>query len=153
MAHKITRIILGEEVTVFWNHRILSRTEAEETNLYIVEVYYDADGATIGWTEGHEVYGTSVDELHQTLTWMLESLNKPILDESVLLAEAEVARQQGDLELFPSEHLTIDEVLDSLGLDRSDLGDIVEHSEEPLQEESDHILGGVTHSPRPRLTT
>lgn len=123
MAHKITGIILEKEVTVFWNHRIISRTEGEETNLYVVEVYYDTDGATIGWTEGHEVYGASLDELRQTLTWMLESLEKPILDESLLLAEAETAREQGDSEIFPSEYLTMEEILDSLGLDRSDLGD------------------------------
>lgn len=124
MANKVTKVILGEEVTVFWNHRVMARNEGEETNLYITEVYYDSDGSTIGWTKGKEVYGEDIDELRQTLTWMLEALDKPILDESVLLAEAETARENGDEDIFPSERLSLDEVLDSLGLDRSDLGDV-----------------------------
>jgi hypothetical protein len=121
MAHKITKFILENEVTVFWNYRVMARKEGEETNLYISEVYYDSNGSTIGWTEGKEVYGESIDELNQTLTWMLESLDKPILDEAVLLAEAKTARENGDEDIFPSERLSLDEVLDSLGLERKDV--------------------------------
>lgn len=137
MAHHIPRVILGEVVNIFWNHRVMQRidgggTNFEETNFYIAEVYYDADGNTIGWTEEKSVYGESVDEVRQTLTWMLESLDKPILIEAELLAQADAAREAGDRDLFPGEHLSIDEVLDSLGLDRSDLGDVVDHDEEPI---------------------
>lgn len=132
MAHKITREILGEEVTVYWNHRAMARVEGEETNLYIEEVYYDADGKLIGWTEKGAIYGESVDELRQTLNWMLEALDKPVLDEPVLLAEAEAAKANGEEDIFTSDGLSLDEILDSLGLDRDDLGDVVDHAEEPI---------------------
>lgn len=123
MAQKVTRTILGEEITVYWNYRVMARNEGEETNLYITEVYYNSDGSTIGWTEGKEVYGENIDELRQNLTWMLEALDKPVLDESALLSEAETARENGDEDIFPSERLSLKEVLDSLGLEREDVED------------------------------
>lgn len=148
MAHKITKVILGEEVTVFWNHRVITRVEGEETNLYIEEVFYDADGTTIGWTETKGLYGESVDELRQTLAWMLESLDKPVLDEARLLADAEAAKLKGEQDIFPNDHLSLDEVLDSLGLDRSDLGSVVVHAEEPVPESppvnNNGVVGNVS---------
>ncbi len=126
MLHKITRNILGEEVTVYWNHRVISRlinggTEDETSTLYIVEVYYDSeDHSIIGWTEQESIFGETVDELRQSLHWMLDALDKPVLDEGILLARAEEARATGRDDLF-EERLTMDEVLDSLGLEREDI--------------------------------
>lgn len=127
----IRKTILGTEVIVFWNHRIMSRVDGpgttyEETNLYVVEVYYHDNGNVIGWTEKEEVRGSDLEEIRSTLTWMLEALDKPILSESELLAMAEAARERGDENPFPDilpvdDRLSLDEVLDSLGLDRSDV--------------------------------
>lgn len=121
MAHKITSIILGKEVTVFWNYRVMKRAARDENEFFITEVYYQDDGSVIGWTEGKEAWGEDLDSLRQTLEWMTSALDKPVLDEAVLLAEAEAARENGDEDIFPSERLTLDEVLDSLGLEREDL--------------------------------
>lgn len=133
MAHKKTEETMGEAVTIFWNHRVMKRANEEQT-LFITKVFYDANGETMGWSTGEEVAGENLEEVRQTLLWMLESLDKPVLDESTLLTEAAKARENGDEDVFPSERLSLDEVLDSLGLDRSDLGDIVEHAEEPIEE-------------------
>lgn len=126
MAHKITKNVLGNEVTIYWNNRVMQRidgigTAYEETNLYIVEVYYHTDGTVIGWTEKEDVYGHDLDELRQSLTWMIECLDKPILIEADLISQARVARENGDEDIFPSEGLSIDELLDSLGLEREDI--------------------------------
>jgi len=121
MAHKIVSTILGREVTVLWNYRVMKRISNEEDIFFITEVYYQDDGSVIGWTEGKDAWGENPDELRQALTWMLEALDKPVLDEAVLLAEAETARENGTENLWDSERLTLDEVLDSLGLEREDL--------------------------------
>ncbi len=111
---------------MYWNHRVIKRlinggTDHETTTLYIVEVYYDdVDHHIIGWTEGSEVFGESVDELRQSLHWMLDALDKPVLDEVILLARAEEAKAIGDDNLF-DERLTMDEVLESLGLEHEDV--------------------------------
>lgn len=127
---------------MYWNHRVISRvdgagTDFEETNLYMTEMYYHEDGSVIGWTEGKEVYGNDIAEIRQTLEWMLLALDKPILDEAQLLIEAEEARENGEDDIFPSEHLTLDEVLDSLGLEREDLADVVDHEENAPESPSD----------------
>lgn len=111
---------------MFWNHRVIQRIDDvgspyEETNLYIVEVYYDNDGSVIGWTEKEDVFGHDIEELRTSLTWMIESLDKPILNEAELKKQAEEARENGEEDIFPEERLTMDEVLDSLGLEREDV--------------------------------
>lgn len=80
---------------MYWNHRVLRRTEHGVNELLIVEVYYDdEDNSVLGWTEnavapwGDEEYD-GIEGIRQTLTWMLEALDKPILDEAQLLEESE----------------------------------------------------------------
>lgn len=121
MAHKITSEILGREVIVLWNYRVMSRVKNDETILFVTEVFYQDDGSVIGWTEGKDAWGENLDELRQSLTWMLEALDKPVLDEDLLLAEAEASRENGAEDLWDSERLTLDEVLESLGLEREDI--------------------------------
>lgn len=113
-------------IKIYWNNRVLKRIEGEGTDyeeelLYIVEMYYHEDGSILGWTNGKDVYSEDLDSLRSTLEWMLEALDKPILIETELLAEAEEARENGAEDLFPNERLSIDEVLDSLGLEREDV--------------------------------
>lgn len=65
-------------------------TRYEQFTLYIVEVYYnDEDNSIIGWTEKETVYGETIDEVRQTLHWMLDALDKPLLIESELLAQTD----------------------------------------------------------------
>jgi len=51
-----------------------------ETWYGIHEVFYDEDGKVDGWTEDEEIMGESLEELKQTLEWMLVCLDKPVLD-------------------------------------------------------------------------
>lgn len=87
---------------MFWNHRLMMRTEGEgtlyETEVfYIVEVYYNEDDNTIiGWTQKEEVWGESVDGVRQTLHWMLDALDKPVLIEADLLEQAKAIKAMGE---------------------------------------------------------
>lgn len=121
MMHKITSTVLGEEVTVLWNYRVMKRIKNDETIFFVTEVYYQDNGSVIGWTEGKDAWGENLEELRNSLTWMLEALDKPVLDEDALLEEAEASRENGAEDLWDSERLTIDEVLESLGLEREDV--------------------------------
>lgn len=121
MMHKITSTVLGREVTVIWNYRVMKRIKNDETIFFVTEVYYQDNGSVIGWTEGKDAWGENLEELRNSLTWMLEALDKPVLDEDALLEEAEASRENGAEDLWDSERLTIDEVLESLGLEREDV--------------------------------
>lgn len=112
---------------MYWNHRVMRRTEGGTKHLYIVEVYYEdfrdeGPPSILGWTEKEEVWGDEeydgIEGLRKTLTWMLECLDKPILDEAELLAMAE---EREPLTEEDYETYTLDEVLDSLGLDREEI--------------------------------
>ena len=129
---KITRNVLGEEVTVYWNYRVMERvdnagTDYEETNFYIVEMYYDEEDKLIGWSTKETVYGESVDSLRDVLSWMMLALDKETLNEEELLAKAAEARETGESDIFstetyePGERLSMAEVLDSLGLEQEDV--------------------------------
>lgn len=80
---------------MFWNHRVIERKIGEITELYVVEVYYqepDNDGeypTIIGWTQEETVYGEDIEQIRNTLNWMIEALEKPVLKEEQLLREAE----------------------------------------------------------------
>lgn len=111
---------------MYWNHRVMQRvdgagTKFEETNYYIVEVYYNEDGSILGWSEKEDVMSDSVEGIRQTLTWMQESLLKPILIEAELLAKAEKDRADGKDTPIPEARVSLDEVLNSIGLERKDL--------------------------------
>lgn len=103
---------------MIWNHRVLRRLQDGEVSLNIVEVYYDETSGDIeGWTTSETVYGETVEELRQTLHWMLDATEKEILD------EAELEATRGDEPVFSrgSERLTMEEVLESLGLEVQDV--------------------------------
>ena len=60
-----------------WNHKYLH----EPMELFdICEVYYDENGDIDYMTEGL-ITEESIDDLRKTFQWMLESLDKPVIDE------------------------------------------------------------------------
>ena len=76
--------------------KIVGNEPWQEEQLYIVEVYYNtSDGSIIGWTEQETAFGADIDELKQTLEWMTQACDKPVLDEAELLAESERLREEG----------------------------------------------------------
>lgn len=91
---------------MYWNHRVMrciegAGTSYEDSVLYIREIFYnEEDNSIIGWTEkefvySSEKYDNGIEGLRQTLHWMLDALDKPILDEADLLAQAERIREMG----------------------------------------------------------
>lgn len=106
---------------MYWNHRVVRRIEQGEEGLYVVEMYYNSeDDSIMGWTENESAWGTSVEEIRTTLTWMLECLDKPVLDEVELLAQAE-ANPLNHPEHEEYETIEFDELLSELGMTRDDL--------------------------------
>lgn len=106
---------------MYWNHRVVRRVEQDEDALYVVEMYYNSeDDSIMGWTENESAWGTSVEEIRTTLTWMLECLDKPVLDEIELLAQAE-ANPLNHPEHEEYEAIEFDELLAELGMSREDL--------------------------------
>lgn len=136
---------------MYWNYRILKKvisegTEDEETELHIVEAYYKNDGSLLGWTKDGCVFAENLAELRNTLECMLESLDKPIYVEADLLAEAAALRETGAEDIFPNERLSINEVIESLGLETEDvelptnLSTVVEYLEPDQLEEVGHTM-------------
>lgn len=86
---------------MFWNHRLMQRVEGEGTSyeevvLYVVEVFYnESDNSIIGWSEKEYVWGENLEEVRQSLHWMLDALDKPVLIEADLLQRAEEIRAMG----------------------------------------------------------
>jgi len=74
---------------MYWRHRVMKRIENEETNLYVVEVFSTENGTILGWSEKEDVWGETIEDLRQSLAWMLEATEQPILDEAELLQRAE----------------------------------------------------------------
>lgn len=109
---------------MYWNHRIIKRqvgvgTSYEETEYVVSEVFYNEDDhSIIGWTEKEYPWGQNVDEIRQTLHWMLDATEKPVLDELELQIECD---RQPPVPEEQYERLTMEELLDSLGLERDDV--------------------------------
>ena len=62
-----------------WNHRVIKLNISD--NYYkISEVFYNKDGSIFSYTNTG-VGGESIDDIRETLEWMLECLDKPILIE------------------------------------------------------------------------
>ena len=68
-----------------WNHRVIKKGNEAYSWYAIHEVYYDRDSKDLvqGWTENPvPVIGDSLEDLRWTLERMLESLDKPIIDDT-----------------------------------------------------------------------
>ena len=70
------------------NYRVFRRIHTHkylpepETLYEIREAFYDKNGKVNGWAEMPDVIASSLDELKWTLTKMMESLDKSIIDEN-----------------------------------------------------------------------
>lgn len=73
-----------------WNNRVMKRTythlegtpdEFTEDYFAIHEVYYDDEGeVTTYTTEPTSPRGENIEELRQSLEWMMEATKKPVLN-------------------------------------------------------------------------
>ena len=60
----------------YWNYRVV-----KEKGYYTIrEVHYNDDGSIYAYSsEPRPAFGESIEELKETLEWMLKSLEKPVL--------------------------------------------------------------------------
>ena len=66
-----------------WNHRVVKTKDGVDDWYSIHEVFYDKDGNVDGMTKQPvSVGGNTIEELKWTLTKMLKSLDKDIIDET-----------------------------------------------------------------------
>ena len=65
-----------------WNHRVIRHKQADEYWLGVHEVYYENGAPTMVTMEPVGVGGYDVDEIRQTIEWMMKSLDKPVLEYS-----------------------------------------------------------------------
>lgn len=71
----------------YWNYRVVRKVYPpgidgeREHVLGIHEVYYDDDGKPEMVTENRmDAHGETLDELRTDLRWMMEALDKPVLE-------------------------------------------------------------------------
>jgi len=72
---------------IYWNYRVVRKAYPPgadgtiEHVLGIHEVYYDDDGKPEMVTENRmDAHGETLDELRTDLRWMMEALDKPVLE-------------------------------------------------------------------------
>lgn len=59
-----------------WNHRVMDH----KTYVGIHEVYYDENGEPMSWSKEPDIVADNVEDLRWLLQKMLESLDKPMLE-------------------------------------------------------------------------
>jgi len=63
-----------------WNYRVLKSVDGDDDWFQLHEIYYDKDNNVNGWVKaGATVHGNSIDDLRDTLSKMLEALDKEAL--------------------------------------------------------------------------
>lgn len=66
-----------------WNYRIIKRRVLEEDSYHIHEVYYDDEGVPDACTmDASSPFGETLEELKNDLNYMMNALNKPIIEYS-----------------------------------------------------------------------
>lgn len=65
-----------------WNHRVIRRKDEEGREMLgIHEAFYDDQGKVWGiTTEPVSVDGSEMEDLQETMRWMYEALDKPVLN-------------------------------------------------------------------------
>lgn len=83
---------------MYWNNRVMKKVPnpkyPDDEQYYVVEVYYNNDNAIVGWTEEESAWGETLEALESNLEWMLKALDKPVLDEALLLAASDRLRAE-----------------------------------------------------------
>lgn len=75
-----------EDGTMYWNYRVIKRTDDEETFYAVHEVYYEDDDTIISCTENPiaPLFNETIDEpghsLKKDFERQMEALEKPILN-------------------------------------------------------------------------
>lgn len=76
-----------------WNHRVVKYKKElihdnEDPHYYgIVEAYYNKNNEVWGITQQPSVISDSLEDLRQTLEWMIKCLDHPVIDSEEPLAE------------------------------------------------------------------
>lgn len=67
----------------YWNHRVLQSKDGHGEEYYTIrEVHYNDDGTIYAYSKDpRPAYGDTIEELRETLQWMLDCLDKPVLIE------------------------------------------------------------------------
>jgi len=77
---------------VTWDYRIIN-TDGE---LAIHEVYYDKKGRVTAYTaQSIALYGTTLEDLIEDMSWQQEALFHPVLDEKKLSKQLKRRRKKG----------------------------------------------------------
>jgi hypothetical protein len=76
--------LLHREVDMSWNFRMVDATEKNSNGevfpfIRLAEVYYHDNGTPMGYTWVDQFYAEDVEGMRQTLTWMTQALDKPVL--------------------------------------------------------------------------
>lgn len=85
--NKVTHINQDNVTVTRWNHRVVHRTFADDTEEYSIrEVYYNDDGSIFGFTESPiQVYGDTLAELKETVQRLMNCTDFPILEEDQIV--------------------------------------------------------------------
>lgn len=61
-----------------WNHRVVHQKDSDEDYFEICEVFYDVDNLPYAFGRA-DVSGDKLEFLSEQLSWMMDSLSKPVL--------------------------------------------------------------------------
>ena len=90
-----------------WNHRVVRTVYEHETLLGIHEVFYEDGIPNMVTVNPVDVMGETLEELMQTLEWMLKALGQPILESSDF--------EEGGKYYNPDDWVDAEEVFERLG--------------------------------------
>lgn len=99
-----------------WTYRIVCRETQWGEEFSIHEFYMTEDDEIWGWTENPEsVYGDTVDDVRQSLKWMLEACDKPIIEQTILDAIIEQHKLPTEEEIHRDDDEAIERWLEEGG--------------------------------------
>lgn len=82
--------ILSRRSKMTWNYRVIKQEQPEGTAFAIYEVYYDEqDNIQFISNDPQNPFGETIEELRGDLEYMLQALDKPVLDMEEVLKSLE----------------------------------------------------------------
>lgn len=116
---------------MYWNHRVFKQRDYDYRDEVVYaysirECYYNDENEIIGWTaNGIDPYGENLEHLRETITWMLESLDKDVLEinpeDDNLLVGVDLGRAY-DPEEPTTTYESIEALMEDLNSDDSESG-------------------------------